>query len=237
MTILEPYTQPTRGRHGRCSRSGKLGLILCAAGGCLVAAVPATAHESVTSNDVASTILIAARNQADAADSEGAPFVISPEGSQPPAPAEDPGIEIVPRKTERADESGPALAPDAEEPGTADEPQDKPYEIDDAKYREVYRSIPFSRSQYDADPRYRHRVTMEILTGEVWPRDEYEVAAVEECDEPAWPWVYPTPYRSFFGLYGVNFNLWWRRVPQFYYPYQFSYPPFYYPQWALPYPY
>ncbi len=47
---------------------------------------------------------------------------------------------------------------------------------------------------------------------------------------------YPTPYRTFYGRYGVRFNLWWRRVPLFYHPFQFSYPP-YYPQWTLPYPY
>ena len=37
------------------------------------------------------------------------------------------------------------------------------------KYYEVYRSIPFLRSEYNANPSYRHETTMEILFGELRP--------------------------------------------------------------------
>jgi len=34
-----------------------------------------------------------------------------------------------------------------------------------AAYHSIYRSIPFSRAEYNANPSYRHDSTMEILTG------------------------------------------------------------------------
>lgn len=36
-------------------------------------------------------------------------------------------------------------------------------------YAEVYRSIPYSRTEYVADPSYRHDATMEVLFGELRP--------------------------------------------------------------------
>lgn len=36
-------------------------------------------------------------------------------------------------------------------------------------YWTVYRSIPFSRAEYDANPSYRHQATMELLLGELRP--------------------------------------------------------------------
>lgn len=39
-----------------------------------------------------------------------------------------------------------------------------------ADYRRVYASIPFSRTEYDANPGYRHEATMELLLGELRPR-------------------------------------------------------------------
>ena len=36
-------------------------------------------------------------------------------------------------------------------------------------YSELYRSIPFSRAEYDADPTYRHNATMELLLKQLRP--------------------------------------------------------------------
>jgi hypothetical protein len=40
---------------------------------------------------------------------------------------------------------------------------------DSRSYREIYNSIPFSRSEYDANPAYRHQATMEIMLGQLHP--------------------------------------------------------------------
>ena len=37
--------------------------------------------------------------------------------------------------------------------------------FDRAEYARIYNSIPFNRSEFDANPNYRHDSTMEILTG------------------------------------------------------------------------
>lgn len=91
-------------------------------------------------------------------------------------------------------------------------------EFNAKSYVDVYNSIPFSRSEYDYNPGYRHEATMELLLGQVKTRTIIERAAPAQ---QTWyrPAMYTTPYRTFYGRYGVNFNLWWRRVPLFYYPY------------------
>lgn len=42
--------------------------------------------------------------------------------------------------------------------------------IDFARYAELYRSIPFNRIEFEANPSYRHDAVMELLTGKVRPR-------------------------------------------------------------------
>lgn len=42
-------------------------------------------------------------------------------------------------------------------------------QIDSRRYREIYRSIPFSRAEYDWNPGYRHQATMEMLLGQLHP--------------------------------------------------------------------
>ena len=37
--------------------------------------------------------------------------------------------------------------------------------VDSADYVRIYKSIPFNRAEYNANPTYRHDSTMEILTG------------------------------------------------------------------------
>ncbi len=38
-------------------------------------------------------------------------------------------------------------------------------------YAEVYNSIPFRRSEYDANPNYRHEATIELLLGQIRPKN------------------------------------------------------------------
>lgn len=45
-----------------------------------------------------------------------------------------------------------------------------PAGITSASYLEVYNSIPFRRSEYDANPNYRHEATIELLLGQVRPK-------------------------------------------------------------------
>lgn len=45
-----------------------------------------------------------------------------------------------------------------------------PAGITSASYIEVYNSIPFRRSEYDANPNYRHEATIELLLGQIRPK-------------------------------------------------------------------
>lgn len=61
-------------------------------------------------------------------------------------------------------ESATATAPATEQLHAAGHSHQRPV-VDPADYQRVYRSIPFNRAEYDANPTYRHDTTMEILTG------------------------------------------------------------------------
>ena len=45
-----------------------------------------------------------------------------------------------------------------------------PAGITSASYIEVYNSIPFRRSEYAANPNYRHEATIELLLGQIRPK-------------------------------------------------------------------
>lgn len=45
-----------------------------------------------------------------------------------------------------------------------------PAGLTSASYMEVYNSIPFRRSEYEANPNYRHEATIELLLGQVRPK-------------------------------------------------------------------
>lgn len=77
-------------------------------------------------------------------------------GTQQPAegaPAQDTGVVITPGDAAEAGEA------DAEESAN----------VNPSDYWTIYRSIPFLRSQFDANPAYRHDATMELLTGNARP--------------------------------------------------------------------
>jgi len=117
----------------------------------------------------------------------------------------------------------------------------------------AYPIVPRQKTQ----PLAADQSGIEIVPGVVRPGGALPQLAPDAVEPPAQPQAstvetpsapsyYPAPYRTFYGRYGVRFNLWWRRVPQVYYPYQFSLPPFYppyysypryYSNWTLAYPY
>jgi len=75
--------------------------------------------------------------------------------SEPAPGAEDTGVVITP-----ADARDVAAETDADAERATVKPAD---------YWTIYESIPFLRSQFDANPAYRHDATMELLTGNARP--------------------------------------------------------------------
>lgn len=63
-------------------------------------------------------------------------------------------------------------------------------------YTEVYNQIPFSRSEYDANPAYRHDATMELLLGQIRPVT-YQTTNVNVATGGWSPWI--NYYRGFWG--------------------------------------
>ena len=81
--------------------------------------------------------------------------------------------------------------------------------------REIYRSIPFSRSAYIANPAYRHDATMEILFGKMRPTVIHRGTGGQEQPEPRTTCVAPHyspreydytrgPYSHYQGLFGYR---------------------------------
>lgn len=87
-----------------------------------------------------------------------------------------------------------------------------PAGITPAAYAEVYNSIQFRRSEYLANPSYRHEATVEILLGQVRPKTVTNVSA-----PPAATCCSPRAV-SYVGL----FNPWGAK--NFYYHYSYSRP-------------
>ena len=86
-----------------------------------------------------------------------------------------------------------------------------PAGITSASYTEVYNSIPFRRSEYLANPNYRHEATIELLLGQVRPKTITNVTA------PAATCCSPQPM-SYLGL----INPWGAK--NFYYHHSYSRP-------------
>lgn len=62
---------------------------------------------------------------------------------------------------------------------------------DSRTYQEIYRSIPFSRAEYDANPAYRHLATMEIMLGQLHP----VIVAPPAPPQPKYDLTRPIPIR------------------------------------------
>lgn len=139
----------------------------------------------------------------------------------PPAPAEEHpfGVEIVPRFSYSAASPSEACC----------NAHEAPVHIDPANYGWIYSHIPFLRSEYIANPSYRHEATMEILFGEQRPTVVHKHPGQPRPHETQFPYENdiirpysyysqgpgagygrgPLPYGAP-GAYGVNYN--------FYYP-------------------
>ena len=80
-------------------------------------------------------------------------------------------------------------------------------------YGEVYRSIPFSRTEYLANPSFRHEAAMEILFGELRPMTIYK--NVPPPAQAGAAFNYVTPYRYSHGRRRASYN--------FFYPFPSGY--------------
>ncbi len=153
-----------------------------------------------------------------AADGKPMP-VVTPLPGLIPAPQSNPfGVEIVPRF------SYPVHAPTA----TCCPPKLHSAHVNPGDYLAVYQSIPFIRSEYIANPSYRHDTTMEILFGQLRPAVIHKNPPQPRPHDTLFPFennfVRPYSYYSLGpgvsrrgplpfsapGAYGANFN--------FYYP-------------------
>lgn len=160
------------------------------------------------------------------AEAEEAP---AEENAEEPAKAEEPkkepivldnahGVEIVPRF------SYPILPPSAAcLPSAGGAACVNPW-----NYALIYDSIPFLRSEYIANPSYRHEATMEILFGQLRPTVVHKHPGQPRPHETLFPYendiIRPYSYYSMGpgagygrgplpfgapGAYGVNYNFYW----------------------------
>jgi len=65
--------------------------------------------------------------------------------------------------------------------------------INGRTYREVYAAVPYSYTEYLANPAYRHEAAMEILFGEMRPMTVHKEYTPQVVPEP----VAASPYRPF----------------------------------------
>ncbi|MBI1347306.1 hypothetical protein GC163_13585 [bacterium] len=76
------------------------------------------------------------------------------------------------------------------------------------RYAEIYASIPFSRTEYDINPSYRHDATMELLLGQPRPRPPVQQTSVnvDVSSGGGWGWpYYRTPYGYGWPRFHSNF--------------------------------
>ncbi len=71
-----------------------------------------------------------------------------------------------------------------------------PQSVWSPRYSEVYRSIPFSRAEYDADPTYRHNATMELLLKQLRPAAPKVETDITVTVQPLAPYRNSYPLRS-----------------------------------------
>ena len=140
-------------------------------------------------------------------DQNGQPWTVTilPQEETPEA---ETGVVITPAvPATEAPAEAPEVAP-AEEgaPATEELPSD-PEQLA-ALYQSVYRSVPYRRSEWDANPAYRHDATMELLTGNPRPtviQQQFGVSSGSPGFAPALPFGYELgayPYGFFSAPYG-----------------------------------
>ncbi|MCA9036613.1 MAG: hypothetical protein KDA91_15865 [Planctomycetaceae bacterium] len=79
--------------------------------------------------------------------------------------------------------------------------------VDPADYKRIFRSIPFNRAEYNANPSYRHDATMEILTG--IGRHQTIVKHTNYRPPRPAPPVATAPYRYNQAGSGLNYFFYW----------------------------
>lgn len=152
--------------------------------------------------------LIALASQAKAGDvtvrnDDGTPWTIriSPAIPAPPAPSEAALPAPAPESTEVA--INPAI-PAATSVVTQPVPQSNDFGIqiipavprnvavNGQTYDDVYRAIPYSLTEYLANPSYRHDAAMEVLFGALRPTTVHRELPAQVAEQPEW-----TPYRPY----------------------------------------
>lgn len=123
--------------------------------------------------------------------------VIQPASAQ----ASDPSVQIIPAVFSQPQpaEASPAKAPAAalKDGPVSTAPRDPVLMAQ--QYREIYNALPFLRSQYDANPTYRHDTTMELLFGQMRPMTIHRTTIDVKQQQPSVRYV-PSPYNK----YGMN---------------------------------
>lgn len=79
-------------------------------------------------------------------------------------------------------------------------------------YGDVYRSIPFSRAEYNANPSYRHEAAMEMLFGQLRPTTIVRYSQPDAATNYDYNYFdYITPYRYDRNGYGRSYNFFYPR--------------------------
>lgn len=118
-------------------------------------------------------------------------------------------IEITPAQKVPVEVSAAPVAP-VPEAGEATA-QKGARKVDAAEYQRIYRSIPFNRAEYNANPNYRHDSTMEILTGNARHQTIIERKTTNSVPAPQPVQPAAVPYRYNNPNWGLNYY--------FYFPY------------------
>lgn len=118
----------------------------------------------------------------------------------------DESMEIIPAAKLRATEDVPMVMFNAEGSPV-------PSGISESEYRRVYDSIPFSRSEYKANPNYRHDSAMEILTGNarhqtIIQHNFEHKQPVQRIPAPARPSRVLVPFSGFSNVWGASPWFW-----------------------------
>lgn len=88
-------------------------------------------------------------------------------------------------------------------------------------YREVYDSIPFSYTEYLANPGYRHEAAMEILFGQMRPTTVHKEYTPQVVPDPTpslyQPFLFAHPEQWIYRYTDYRYN--WFLSPEYYAPY------------------
>ncbi len=148
----------------------------------------------------------------------------------PPTPAEPQDIPAPPLAIAQEDAPAtPVVEAEADDTGIAITPRSTTAGTEARRYRDTYDAIPFSRTEFLANPSYRHNATMELLLGQLRPVTINQSAAPASscaggmCDAGQPP-LSSVPYPNSFGYLWntyeypwAQFDFWQYRAPAFRY--------------------